>query len=286
VTRATFRLILLLVLFAALALWFVSVRDSGRRPAVGRTVMGEGPTIVIVPGLGSGVDHWLPVARRLSHGHRVVLMDLPGRGATPMPDSLTLESAALALDAVLAEESGPVTLVGHSLGGLVAVQEALVRPERVRALVLIETALRPQGSDAERAAMARRLDTDYAGLVRDAYESFGRDSAQGRMLADQVAALPMASIKPWIQLALTIDVSVRMSHLRKPLLAVLSDRSWPSDETWEHAAAELGYGSAPDVEPVRVNGAGHFVMLDQPERIASLIERFAEQPGQHPLAAR
>lgn len=285
-SRASYRLPLLLLLLAALVIVFIGLRDTGRRTPVGRTVMGAGPTIVIVPGLGSGVAHWLPVARRLAREHRVVVVDLPGHGGSPMPDSLTLEGAALALDAVLAEEDGPVTLVGHSLGGLVAAQAALMRPERVRGLVLVETALRPQGSDADRAAMRARLTTDYAGLVRDAYQSFGRDSAQGRMLADQVAALPMASIAPWIELALGMDVSVRMSHLRKPLLAVLSGRSWPTDETWERTAGELGYDRVPEVEPVRVSDAGHFVMLDQPERLATLIRRFAAHPGARPLAAR
>ncbi len=284
--RPTLRVALLLVLLVALA-GLLARRGSDGRPApVATTVMGKGPTIVLVHGLGGRAGHWLPCARLLARDHRVVLVDLPGHGASAMPEPFSLERAAQALDLALADEPGPVVLVGHSVGGLVAAQEALDHPGRVRALVLVETALRPQLEGAERDTMLKALDTDYQQVLRTAYESFGRDSAQGHMLYEEVAALEPAYVKPWIRLALSLNISVRMSHLRAPLLAVFAERSWGKDEAWADASRALGYDRVPRVEPVRIEGCGHFVMLDQPARLASLIARFSAGPDTVPVATR
>ncbi len=265
-----------IVLVAAFALVYTSARHS-RPPAPSASYsMGEGPPIVLVHGLGSKVEHWLPVARKLARTHRVVLAQLPGHGESEMAEPLTLDRAALALEGTLARETRePVTLVGHSIGGLVAARLALDRPRLVRALVLIETSLRPAMEEGERLGMLDALDRDYSGLVRAAYTSFGRDSAQGAMLAGEASAQNPRMMKPWIRLALTADLSSAAAELRMPVVAVLADRSWPRDEPWSHAARALGYASAPRVEPVRFENCGHFVMLDRPSDLARLIARTA-----------
>jgi len=265
-----------IVLVAAIALVFHSARES-RPPAPSASYsMGQGPTVVLVHGLGSRVEHWLPVARKLARTHRVVLAQLPGHGESEMTEPLTLERAAMALEGTLARETRePVTLVGHSIGGLVAARLALDRPRLVRALVLIETSLRPAMNERERLGMLDALDRDYSGLVRAAYASFGRDSAQGAILASEASALDPRMMKPWIRLALTADLSADVAELKLPIVAVLADRSWPRDEPWSLAARELGYERVERVEPVRFENCGHFVMLDRPTDVARLIARVA-----------
>ncbi len=253
-------------------------------PALLAAAFGHGPTIVLVHGLGSGAGHWLPTARILARRHHVVLVDLPGHGVSAMPDPFSLERSAQALDAALARASRePVVLVGHSLGGLVAAAEACASPGRVRALVLIETALRPQAEGAERRAALAALDRDYQGMLRQAYAAFGRDSAQGEALYREVAAMDPAVVKPWIRVAFTTDLSARMARLQCPLLVVLAPRSWPKGEPWVEAAAALGFGSVPRVRAVRVDSCGHFMMLDRPDELARLIGRFADAPDGGPV---
>jgi pimeloyl-ACP methyl ester carboxylesterase len=249
--------------------------------------MGRGPTVVLVHGLGSRAGHWLPAARLLARDHRVVLVDLPGHGASAMPDPFSLERATSALDRALArEDASPCILVGHSIGGLVAAAEAIARPERVRGLVLVETALAPQFAGAERDAVLAALDQDYRGLLREVYGAFGRDSAQGRALYEEVAAMDPAAIKPWVRLALTADLSRTAAGIGIPVLAILAERSWPADEPWPAAAAALGYALVPRVRAERVSGCGHFVMMDRPAELARLISRFAADPAGAQIALR
>jgi len=270
-----------LVLGGAIA----GARLAGPPAAPAHYAFGHGPTIVMVHGLGSRIEHWLPVARRLARTHRVVLVELPGHGESEMPAPFTLARVTECLDRELAAEDGPVVLVGHSVGGLVAASVALRDPQRVRALVLVETVLRPTFDDAARREIRAALDRDYTGTLRDVYRSFGRDSAQGDALWGEVAPLDRAMMRQWIDLALDTDLSRDARRFAMPVLAVFAERNWPRDSSWSAVANDLGYAGTPQLEPARFENCGHFVMLDCPAALAARIAHFVDAPH-GALAAR
>lgn len=262
-----------------LALAIVGARAIAPPPSTTHCAFGRGAPIVLLHGLGSSSEDWLPTARRLARHYRVVLVDLPGHGESEMPEPFSLERAVAALDRALAGiPGGPPILVAHSLGGLVAAAEAIDHPERVRGLVLVETALRPQLPQDQRAEWLERLDRDYDGVVHDAYLGFGRDPKQGEMLYQRMAALDPRMVKRWIRLAWTADLTEQLTHVEVPVLAVLAERSWATNEPWEAVAEALGYSGMPRLRATRITDCGHFVMLDHPAELASLIEGFAADP--------
>jgi pimeloyl-ACP methyl ester carboxylesterase len=96
---------------------------------------GEGPPLVLLHGFGGAATNWTLVAPRLLPLGRVLVPDLPGHGgstALPAPAE-TLDSFA---DRVAELLDAPAVLVGHSLGGVVALRLASRHPELVRELVL------------------------------------------------------------------------------------------------------------------------------------------------------
>ena len=177
-------------------------------------------------------------------------------------------------------------LVGHGLGGTIAAAYALEHPERVRGLVLLETTLRPTASDEERRRTLAELDRDYPRALRRLFAASGSDSAQGARLYVEAAHIDPLVLKPWLRLELFADISLRMRHLKAPLLAIMSERMWPQDRSWEAVASPLGYSNAPNAKAVRLERAGRFLMLDRPDELSRLIERFSEDPVRGPIASQ
>ncbi|MGY1717378.1 alpha/beta fold hydrolase [Geodermatophilus sp. SYSU D01106] len=106
----------------------------------GRTVGESGPRVVFVHGLFGQGKNWTTIAKGLAGGHRVTLLDLPNHGHSPWTDRVDYVDMAGLLADELASYGEPVTLVGHSMGGKVAMTLALRRPELLRGLVVVDIA--------------------------------------------------------------------------------------------------------------------------------------------------
>ena len=100
---------------------------------------GRGPAIALLHGLGGFAESWRTTIDVLARSADVLALDLPGYGLSAKPRArYDLEFFTRALDAFLdASGVGQVSLVGHSLGGAVAVAYALTRPGRVDRLALV-----------------------------------------------------------------------------------------------------------------------------------------------------
>lgn len=100
------------------------------------------PTIVFVHGLGGSTATWQGCVEALSPRHATVAVDLLGHGESPVPDDpaeYTRDLALADLDDVLAAVQGPAVLVGHSLGGYLALAHAATRPGAAAAVVVLNT---------------------------------------------------------------------------------------------------------------------------------------------------
>lgn len=157
---------------------------------------GEGPTVVLLHGLLASAKYWGPVRRRLSaDGYRVITIDLLGFGsaakapATSYDYAEHVEHVRSAIETVAGEQ--PVTLIGHSLGGLVSMKLARRHPELVSQLVILNAPLYRDGEEArsvilETSALYRFLLTSKfraAGWVTARLLGFpviGRHSAKAR----------------------------------------------------------------------------------------------------------
>jgi pimeloyl-ACP methyl ester carboxylesterase len=102
---------------------------------------GEGPVILLIHGITSGSATWERAIRRLARDHTVIAPDLLGHGASAKPrGDYSLGSFAAGLrDLLLALDIESATVVGHSLGGGIAMQLAYQFPERVDRLVLVSS---------------------------------------------------------------------------------------------------------------------------------------------------
>jgi len=117
--------------------------------------------ILFLPGAAGSGDFWRPVAERLPFPCETVLFDWPGLGTVAADPRVTSLDDLVGL--ILSQMTGPVDLVAHSMGGVIAVHAALARPLMVRRLVLSATS---GGVDT-----ARFNALDWRPAYREAYPS-------------------------------------------------------------------------------------------------------------------
>src|SRR6184192_2982158 len=165
---------------------------------------GTGPTLVLVHGLGGSHVNWMAVAPALARDARVLAVDLAGFGRTPLGErSADVHANRILLDRFLeGVAAGPAVLVGNSMGGLVAIMEAALAPERVAGLVLVAPA-QPRSAEARVDGTVAALFTLYAlPLVGERVSSaqrgsFGRRSRSAVSIPRASRPTSLRRTSPW-----------------------------------------------------------------------------------------
>lgn len=266
------------ILLVAVA--FLALRagaESAPAVALKTTEFGRGPTVVLLHGLGSGRMVWMPTARKLLAGHRVVMVDLPGHGESALPEPFSLEACAEALDQVLAKHKPDSTvLVAHGFGGLVALQAVQAHPERVRGLMVIDAATRlpTRIPEQQQQYFLRYLDSNYDQFLKGMMTGQARDSVQANELYAQAQSVQPATIKAFFKAALNVDVSGALKDLKPAFQFVGTGRLWPESRDWPTLGKELGYDPPESVAARRLAEGGPLVMKEQPDSLSAVIREF------------
>jgi pimeloyl-ACP methyl ester carboxylesterase len=267
---------------------WATVRGARVRYFVG----GDGPSLVLVHGLGGAASNWVELAPALTGSHRVLALDLPGHGgSSPLPAASSLTPLADVVAAV-AEREGllPACVVGHSFGGLVGLRLALRRPETVRALLLASAAGISSGTRAREAAVTTLVVARPARLVAPfrrlvARIEWLRYPVFGFFLVSDPAALSAAAVEGFLagpalhtdvlsagRALVADDPRIDLGALRYPclVLAGARDRMVPVADAVEYARRLRA--------PLRlVPDCGHLVIGERPdacaEAIAELLDR-------------
>lgn len=220
---------------------------------------GDGSPVVFLHGLGChGATSWAEAALRL--GRRALIVDLPGHGRSDAPPGFgyTLPELADAVAGAIHDNGGRVDVVGHSLGGSVAVALAHRHPQLVRRAVLVEPAIDIYPSTPG----------DIASTPENTLASGG-----WRELLSREVPWRRADVKLTDPVALVRCARALGDEHAELLHAQLSTMPLPTTlvrgELREYTA--LHEITASGVTDVRVANAQHFVMNDQPEAFADVL---------------
>lgn len=269
------------VLIVAAAFVGLRARAESAPPVVLKTTeFGRGTTIVLLHALGSGRMVWMPTARKLLTGHRVVMVDLPGHGESALPEPFSLEACAEALDQVLAKQKPDSTvLVAHGFGALVALYGVQAHPDRVKGLIVIDGSAKTAMPipEQQQQFFLRLLDTNYDDVVKRMMMSQARDSAQGNELYSLAQTVPPASIKAYLKAAMNVDASSALKKMKPAFLFVGSGKRWPATKDWPTLAKEMGYDDAAAIASRRLAEGGPLIMKEQADSLAAVIRDFTAQ---------
>jgi pimeloyl-ACP methyl ester carboxylesterase len=206
-----------------------------------------------------------PLQKLLAADHLTVSVDLRGHGAshTELDDfsiaALADDVAALCLD----EKLSPAVIVGHSLGGAVAVELAVRHPDVVASVVMVDSpwTLVPPGPDFVAAAQllrgngfAPRRDR----ILAARREVIGADVELGGA-GQAAAAESFISLMDW-------PGPARLAACERPVGALFSDSTWPT--------AQAALPAFPGLDAVNIKGTGHWIQLQAPVQVADYVNGF------------
>jgi 3-oxoadipate enol-lactonase len=240
---------------------------------------GDGPALVLVHGYPLDGAMWSGVARALSPRFRVLKPDLPGRGETAAPSEGRLTDYADFVEALLDALPGPGGVAGFSMGGYVALELARRRPERLRALALVDTrasadddagrakrdeaiaAVRASGAAAIAEAMMPRLLSPRSLKNQDLVERVGRIMTRQKPETVEGDLTAMRD-RP--------DARELLREIAIPTLVVVGEE----DALTPPADSEAMAAAIPGARLVRIGGAGHLSPMERPGAVAAALGDF------------
>jgi pimeloyl-ACP methyl ester carboxylesterase len=246
----------------------------------------EAPTLVFLHGLTDSGEGWPGAVAHWQHRYAIIAVDQRGHGQSPRFTAEQLEGSpgdVLVDDAeALLEQLGAApVVVGHSLGGAVALALAVRRPDLVRALVLEDPAALGEGEDQRSAARGRELvdsvaesvaATDEHDLVevrRKQHPDWPADELLPTGRAEQQVDrefLAVGDYKPSTRWPALLD------ELAVPTLLLTGDQEGVVVD--EPLAELIEKAGNPNITLSRIPGAGHCVRRDQADRFFAAVDAF------------
>jgi pimeloyl-ACP methyl ester carboxylesterase len=270
---------------------------------------GDGPLILLLHGLAGSAENWAAVGAGLAASGRTVAVDLLGCGDTPPAGrAVNIDHNAALVTRVSSElGDGPATLIGHSMGGLVAMRAAVDHPEFVDRLVLVSPALPLDLRELPDAEVFLKLLGPIIPLIGPAGVALYRAGRTPRQEVDETLRMNCFDIDtvPSAVRETIIDDAARRRHQRWAVRSLVdSDRSIASyvlrpsrirdvihrvtqpvllvhgteDRLVSTRSARWAAKERPDWDFLELNGIGHIPMLETPEAFVGLVRKWLDAP--------
>lgn len=256
-------------------------------------VRGQGPDVILIPGLASSRDVWKDTAARLATHHRVHVVQIAGfAGEEPRANANGAVVAPvvdeMARYIVQAKLQAPA-VVGHSMGGEIALALAVRHPQAVGRVMVVDALpffsllfgptvtaeqVRPRADAIRDAALAMSAEQFRTAQERTMVMLVKSEAHRPAVLAWSLTS-DRGTVARAMHELMTTDLRPELPNLKAPVTVLYA---WDASAPWSAAQVDALYASAykalPSPRLVRIDGSSHFMMWDQPERFAAEVEAF------------
>ncbi|WP_043201722.1 alpha/beta fold hydrolase [Pseudomonas putida] len=280
-----------LSLGSALAAPSQPVPVAGERISV--KVEGTGPDVILIPGLASSREVWAGLASTLRQQHRLHLVQVAGFAGSPAVPTLDGRVAAPVAEAVAdyirSQHLEAPAIIGHSLGGEVALMLGARHPEQVGRLMVVDAlpfytllinpmataeAAAPQAA-ALRDAMLAAPPAQAEAMQRTAIDRLAKTAEARPALAEAALRSDRKAVADATYELMTTDLRPELARIQAPVEVVYAyDPLFGIPAASVDATFANAYAGTPGISFKRIDGSFHFVMLDQPQAFADAVVDF------------
>lgn len=250
-------------------------------------VVGQGPDVVLVPGLGSSPEVWSDLRESFAGSYRLHLVHIAGfAGRSPAGDPADLleRSRAEIIRHLDCQGVARAAYVEHSLGGFLGLTLAAAQPSRIDRLVVVDSLpffplifdpaatperVAPQ-AEAMRSALLAQDAATFAASQRVGVQSLVRDPAYHEKVVGWSLASDRATFAGAMHKLMTTDLRSRLAEVKPPVTIIIAaNRFAPS--TLVEPLYRDAYRGLEQVEFRVIEESYHFIMFDQPERFREAL---------------
>ncbi len=256
------------------------------------------PDVVLIPGLGSSRSVWDAEAKLLAPNYRLHLVQLNGFAGSPVGGNATAPGTASSilpgvvedLHAYITAQAMHPAVVGHSMGGLLALMLADKYPADVRKMVIVDTLpfyallyaptatvemMKPQAETIRKQVIATP-DDQFAAMQQLVVPQLVANKEGQKLVEAADAASDRTMFANAMAEDLTTDLRTDVATIKTPALVVFAvDASAKQPDPAQYEAlVRSTYKPMPNVTLVKIEDSKHFIMYDQPAKMDAAIEGF------------
>ncbi len=236
-----------------------------------------GYEMVLIHTLGSSAAVWDDMLPLLQIGYKVWTFELPGHGRTPPIPNLTIPRAADELERFIHENGiGYPVLVGHGMGGLIAMEYTFRHPDAVRRLIVIDAAPKQLATREQKVRVADQLLHNYDHFVADYFLNMSPRRDIADKIVDQALRTDQISFTELLLSSFDFDLTEQLPKQSVPILVIGSGTFFPDPTNARLTLNQMGWDKARTISFKTMPHTGTFVMLEQPTYTASVVIAFSE----------
>jgi pimeloyl-ACP methyl ester carboxylesterase len=274
---------------------FAATLVAAERFDIGATLVERhgqrGTPVILVPDLAAGAWSWQSTIAQLKGEHVVYALTLPGFDGRPAVAGQGLAAAQDALRVLIeSRKLGKAVLIGHGLGGTLALQLAAQHPELAAGVVSIDGLPLVPGTEdwtpMQRTqminAIANRKQAPFARQQQYMRGTGVIDMARADELAKLAAKSDPAAVSGYLAEALALDVRAALPAIKAPVLLMAPYFDLDGEQQEMTQASRIEYyrslmKGTPDLSVVAISPARHYAMFDQPQQVGEAIRAFLAQ---------
>ncbi len=252
------------------------IADSPGGVHIQYRVYGSGePLVVLIHGWSCDSNYWAAQVADLKSRYTVVTVDLAGHGgsaANRSDWSMPAFAADVAVVVQALKDHPKVVLVGHSMGGPVAVEAARLIGPRVVGVIGVDTLADvglPKPDAAETAKRLAAFERDFIGATREMVGTYmftaKADPVLKRRIVDDMSQAPPGVAIAAIRQLNAWDGAAALKSLPVPVVVINADLNGVTDEARIRRLA-------PRFRAITVSGLGHFLMMEDPGRFNPILD--------------